>query len=89
MTTTTRVGWALAAGLRVAIAGFAFEAVTAGDDPRFVGKGIAVRDIVLAGAALGVAVPLAHAVRHRGRPYPVWADVALLSILAVDMAPTR
>jgi hypothetical protein len=80
-------GWIINVVLRLAIIGFAIEAVLAGpNDPRFAGKGIALRDLILAGGALTLAIPLLHVVRRRWDRYPVWADVAFLSILALDMA---
>ncbi len=82
-----RVGLAFNAGLRVAIFAFAIEAALAGADPRFDNKGIAVRNLVFAGVAVTLAVPLWHLVRGRGRrSYPLVADTLLLSILVVDMA---
>lgn len=82
-----RAALALNAGLRVAIIGFAIEAALAGADPRFDNKGIAVRNLVFAGVAVTLAVPLLHLVRGRRRNrYPLVADTLLLSILAVDMA---
>jgi hypothetical protein len=81
------VGLALDVLLRIAIVWFAVEALTATtDDPRFAGKGIAVRDLILAGGAVTLAVPLLHVVRRRWDRYPVWPDVMFLSILALDMA---
>lgn len=78
---------ALNAGLRVAIVGFALEAALAGADPRFDNKGIAVRNLMFAGVAVTLAVPLLHVIRgRRRRGYPLVADTLLLSILAVDMA---
>jgi hypothetical protein len=79
-------GWTLNLGLRLLIVAFVAEALFATGDPRFAEKGIAVRNLVLAGAALTLSVPAFHAVRGRGRPYPVWLDVLLLSVIAVDMA---
>ena len=80
-------GWALDAVLRLAIIGFAIEAVLAGpDDPRFAGKGIAMRDLVLAGGVATLIVPVLHLFRRRWDRYPVWTDVAFLSVLALDMA---
>ncbi len=77
----------LNAALRVAIIGFAIEAALAGADPRFDNKGIAVRNLVFAGVAVTLAVPLLHLIRGRRRNrYPLVADTLLLSILAVDMA---
>ena len=68
------------------IVAFAFEAALAPSDPRFAGKGIAVRDLILAGAALTLVVPALHATRGRGKPYPLAADCLLLSVMALDMA---
>jgi hypothetical protein len=82
-----RAALALNGGLRVAIVGFAIEAALAGADPRFANKGIAVRNLVFAGVAVTLAVPLLHLIRgRRHRTYPLVADTLLLSILAIDMA---
>ena len=72
--------------LRALIVAFAVEALLAQSDPRFAGKGIAVRDLILAGAALTLVIPTLHAVRGRGKPYPLVADCLLLSVMALDMA---
>jgi len=72
--------------LRAVVVAFAVEAVLAQSDPRFAGKGIAVRDLILAGAALTLVIPALHAIRGRGRPYPLLADSLLLSVMALDMA---
>ncbi|HSI99212.1 MAG TPA: hypothetical protein VLA59_02380 [Patescibacteria group bacterium] len=82
-----RLGLAVNAGLRVAIVGFAIEAALAGADPRFDNKGIAVRNLVFAGVAVTLAVPLLHLIRgRRHHRYPLVADTLVLSILALDMA---
>ncbi len=83
---TSLAAWAINAALRTVIIGFAAEAVLAGEDPRFTGKGIAARDLILAGVAVTLLVPALHALCGRRRPYPVWADSLLLSIIALDMA---
>jgi hypothetical protein len=81
------LGWVLDVALRLAVIGFAIEAVLAGpNDPRFAGKGIAMRDLILAGGVATLIVPILHLVRRRWDRYPVWTDVAFLSILALDMA---
>ena len=81
------LGWVLDVVLRLAVIGFAIEAVLAGpDDPRFAGKGIAMRDLILAGGVATLIVPILHFFRPRWDRYPVWTDVAFLSILALDMA---
>jgi hypothetical protein len=80
-------GWGINLALRVAIVAFAVEAALAVDDPRFAGKGIAVRDLVFAGVALSLTIPLARALLKRPRgAYPWRADSLFLSILVVDMA---
>jgi hypothetical protein len=81
-----RFGLAVNIALRVVIVAFAVEAVLAQTDPRFAGKGIAVRDLILAGAALTLVIPALHAIRGRGKPYPLLADSLLLSAMALDMA---
>jgi hypothetical protein len=81
-----RFGWALNIALRTAIVAFAMEAVLAPSDPRFVGKGIAIRDVILAGAALTLVVPALHVARGRRRPYPLRPDCLLLSVMVLDMA---
>lgn len=80
-------GWGLNLLLRLAIVAFAIEALLAGpNDPRFANKGIAMRDLILAGGFATLSMPVLHAVRRRWDRYPVWSDVAFLSILALDMA---
>ena len=81
-----RLAWGANVALRLVILGFAVEALLAGDDPRFSGKGIQVRDLVLAGLALTAVVPVLHLAQRRRMPYPVAAECLLLSILALDMA---
>jgi hypothetical protein len=80
-----RLGWAVNIGLRILIVGLAIEATAAGDDPRFTGKGIAVRDLILAGVALSLVIPAAHVARRGRRPYPLLTDTLLLSVMALDM----
>jgi hypothetical protein len=80
-------GWGINVALRVAIVAFAAEAALAVGDPRFEGKGIAARNLVFAGLAISLSVPLARAFLRRPRGvYPLRADSLFLSILVVDMA---
>jgi hypothetical protein len=81
-----RFGWAVNFALRTAIVAFAVEAVLAPSDPRFAGKGIAVRDLILAGAALTLVLPALHVARGRDKPYPLRSDCLLLSVMVLDMA---
>jgi hypothetical protein len=79
-------GWAANVAMRALIVGFTVEAALATNDPRFDGKGIAVRHIVFAGACLTLAFPVLHRMRRPWQRYPVWTDALFLSILALDMA---
>ena len=79
--------WGINVALRLAMVGFAVEAVTAVNDPRFTGNGIPVRDLLFVGVGLSLTIPLAWAVLRRPRvDYPLRAESLLLSILVVDMA---
>lgn len=71
--------------VRAVILVIAAEALLTPDDPRFTGNGIAVRDLVLAAAALTLVAPALHLVRGRRQPYPLVTDTLLLSIVAVDL----
>ena len=80
-----RVGWALNAVLRLSIAYFLAEAVLQPDDPRFAGKAIPVRNLVVVGG-LSLLFPGLSVLAHRWRSYPVWADDLYLSVFWLDMA---
>jgi hypothetical protein len=79
-------GWAVNVLLRLLILGYATEAVRATEDPRFEGKGLAVRHVVLGGSCLTLVFPLRHAWHRPRHRYPVWTDALFLSILTLDMA---
>ena len=81
-----RFGLAIDIALRALIVAFAVEAQLAPADPRFDGKGIAVRDLILAGAALTLIIPTLHVTRGRAKRYPLRADCLVLSVMALDMA---
>jgi hypothetical protein len=81
------LGVLLNAGLRGAIVAVLAEALARPDDPRYRGKAIGSRGLVM--IPLSLAVPLAHAARARrgrGGPYPVWTDNLWLSIFVLDLA---
>ena len=81
------LGARLNAGLRTAIVAVLAEALARPNDPRYAGKAIGTRGLVM--IPLSLVVPLAHAARARsggGRPYPVWADNLWLSIFVLDLA---
>ena len=70
--------------LRGSIAAVLIEALRRPDDPRFAGKGIGTRGLVMLPASL--LVPVVHALRRRRDRYPVWTDNLFLSMLALDLA---
>jgi hypothetical protein len=79
------LGWALNAALRLSIAYFLAEVLLHPDDPRFAGKAIPVRNLVVVGG-LSLLFPGLHLLGRRWRAYPVWADDLYLSIFWLDMA---
>jgi hypothetical protein len=60
------------------------EALLHREDPRFAGKAIGTRGMVI--IPLSLLVPLARRGRPRRGPYPVWTDNLWLSIFALDLA---
>lgn len=70
---------ALLRGTMLAILG---EALRRPDDPRYTGKAIGTRGLVM--IPLSLVVPAMHAVRGRDR-YPVWTDNLYLSIFVLDL----
>jgi hypothetical protein len=81
------LGALLNAGLRTAMVAVLAEALARPNDPRYAGKAIGTRGLVM--IPLSLVVPLAHAARARsgeGRPYPVWTDNLWLSIFVLDLA---
>lgn len=70
--------------LRSSIVAILGEALLHPDDPRFKGKGIGTRGLVM--IPLSLVVPLVRGVR-RGRwdRYPVWSDNLYLSIFVLDL----
>jgi hypothetical protein len=70
--------------LRLGIVGVLAEALLRRHDPRYEGKAIGTRGLVM--IPLSLVVPLAHGLVLRQRPYPIWTDNLWLSIFALDMA---
>lgn len=73
--------------LRASIVGVLAEALVRAEDPRYRGKAIGTRGLVM--IPLSLVVPLAHLARRRSgaaRDYPVWTDNLWLSIFALDLA---
>lgn len=80
------LGIAVNAALRTMIPAVLAEALLKADDPRYRGKAIGTRGLVM--IPLSLLVPAAHAMaRSRGRgAYPLWTDNLWLSMLALDLA---
>ena len=90
-------GYAVNALLRASIGGFLLHALRHPHDPRYEGKAIPVRNLLIVGS-LSFVFPLlalwqrrrparpARSNRLRWRRYPVWSDNLYLSIYWLDMA---
>ena len=79
------LGWLANVALRGAIVAMLVEARCLPDDPRFRGKGIGTRGLVMLPASLLFPLAQLHP-RRRRRRYPVWTDSLYLSIFALDLA---
>lgn len=82
------IGYACNALLRGGIAGFLVDVMRHPHDPRYEGKAIPVRNLVIVGS-LSLAFPvlyLRERKRFRWSRYPVWSDDLYLSIFWLDMA---
>jgi hypothetical protein len=78
------LGWLTNLTLRAFIGFVLADALRRPDDPRYAGKGIGTRGLVMLPASL--LVPSMRRAREvRGR-YPVWTDDLYLSIFALDLA---
>ena len=70
--------------LRAVILGMLAEALRKPHDPRFAGKAIGTRGLVILPASL--LFPAARAIGLRRGAYPVWTDDLYLSLFALDQA---
>jgi hypothetical protein len=88
--TQRMAGFALNLFLRTSIAAFLVDVLRRPHDPRYEGKAIPIRNLIIVGS-LSLAFPVL-ALRQRRRPqprwqrYPVWSDDLYLSIFWLDMA---
>ncbi len=88
-------GYALNAFLRASIVAFLVDTLRHPHDPRYEGKAIPIRNLLIVGS-LSLTFPLLHLWQRRPgrrpdrRPrwhrYPVWSDDLFLSIFWLDMA---
>lgn len=79
------LGFALDLALRAHIAWFLAEVLLHPHDPRFEGKAIPIRNLIIVGG-MSMLFPVLHVARRRWKRYPVWTDVAWLSLFWLDMA---
>ncbi len=89
MTTPRALGLAVNALLRASSAAFLLDVMRRPDDPRYKGKAIPVRNLLIVGS-LSLAFPALYLargdLRKRWHGYPVWTDNLYLSIFWLDMA---
>jgi len=83
-------GFALNALLRAGLAAFLLDVLRHPHDPRYEGKAIPVRNLLVVGS-LSLAFPVLHLWSRQRKPprwsrYPVWPDDLYLSIFWLDMA---
>jgi hypothetical protein len=78
------LGLAINLLLRGAIVAVLAEALTRPNDPRFAGKAIGTRGLVILPASL--LFPISRLLHSRRRGYPLWTDNLYLSIFALDLA---
>ena len=71
--------------LRASIAAFLADVLRRPNDPRYAGKAIPVRNLLVVGS-LAHLFPLLALRRRTWRDYPVWTDNLYLSIFWLDMA---
>jgi hypothetical protein len=71
--------------LRLSIVSFLAEVLLNPDDPRFAGKALPVRNLIIVGG-LSLLFPALHLVWKRWESYPFWLDAVFLSIFWLDMA---
>jgi hypothetical protein len=76
---------ALDLALRAHIAWFLAEVLLNPHDPRFEGKAIPIRNLIIVGG-MSMLFPILHLTRRRGKRYPIWTDVTWLSLFWLDMA---
>jgi hypothetical protein len=77
------IGYLCNAALRLVMLAILGEALRKPDDPRYRGKAIGTRGLVM--IPMSLMVPLGHRLRHASRPYPVWTDNLWLSLFALDL----
>lgn len=78
-------GFAVNAFLRAGLAAMLLDVLRHPDDPRYAGKAIPIRNLIIVGG-LSLVFPALHLGTRRWKRYPVWPDNLYLSIFWLDMA---
>ena len=71
--------------IRGSILYFLGEVLLLPNDPRFAGKAIPIRNLIVVGS-FSLLVPVLHFWKRQWRTYPLWLDNLYLSIFWLDMA---
>jgi hypothetical protein len=71
--------------LRLWLAYFLAEVLRKPNDPRFAGKAIPLRNLIIVGS-LSMLFPVLHSLGKRWSRYPIWHDNLYLSLFWLDMA---
>lgn len=71
--------------IRLSIFYFLAEVMLFQDDPRFAGKAIPIRNLIIV-VTLSLLFPFFHFIKKKWAKYPVWFDNLYLSIFWLDMA---
>ena len=79
-----RLGLTVNLALRASITYFLSESMLFPNDPRFAGKAIPIRNVIIV-TSLSAALPAMQVWRRRWRRYPYWLDNLYLSIFWLDM----
>lgn len=82
------VGALVNVALRIAILAMSVDAIVNASDPRFAGKALAPRDVIIS-FGFAMVFPLFWKLRYQKRDwqeYPWWFDALYLSLFAFDMA---
>jgi hypothetical protein len=79
------IGLAANLVLRLSILYFLAEVFLQPDDPRFAGKAIPIRNLIIVGG-LSLLFPVLYWIAKRWQSYPFWLDNLYLSIFWLDMA---
>lgn len=79
------LGFILNILIRVSIVYFLGEVILNPDDPRFAGKAIPIRNLVIV-ITLSLLFPILYFWKKKWGKYPFWWDNLYLSIFALDMA---